>query len=61
MQTKHDLGQYFTTNLILKKQVFEFIKNDPDLILEPSIGQGDLVHYISNQKPNINFDMFEIF
>ena len=60
MQTKHDLGQYFTTNLILKRQVFDFIKNEPKLILEPSIGQGDLVQYISSQKPHINFDMFEI-
>ena len=35
------LGQYFTTNNILKEKLYEFILNDPLNILEPSIGQGD--------------------
>ena len=38
MTTKHDLGQYFTTNTELKEKIFEFILNDPSNILEPSIG-----------------------
>jgi adenine-specific DNA-methyltransferase len=29
-------------------------------ILEPSIGQGDLVTYIIDKTPNITFDMYEI-
>lgn len=54
------LGQYFTTNNELKQKIFEFILNKPDNILEPCIGQGDLISYISNKIPNITFDMYEI-
>jgi adenine-specific DNA-methyltransferase len=57
---QHSLGQYFTTNNVLKQTVFEFILNNPDNILEPSIGRGDLVLFLKNKKPNINFDMYEI-
>lgn len=60
MTTKHNLGQYFTTNLLLKEKVHEFILNNPTNILEPSIGQGDLVSFIANKKQNITFDMYEI-
>lgn len=37
------LGQYFTTDLSLQKKVYEFIQNDPKIILEPSVGKGHLV------------------
>ena len=60
MQQKNPLGQYFTTNITLKEKVCEFILNDPNIILEPSIGQGDLVQYIKEKNQNINFDMYEI-
>lgn len=60
MTTKHKLGQYFTTNIQLKEKVFQFILNSPLNILEPSIGQGDLVTYITEKTPNITFDMYEI-
>ena len=40
MTTKHDLGQYFTTNETLKNKVLQFVLNDPKIILEPSVGQG---------------------
>jgi adenine-specific DNA-methyltransferase len=60
METKYKLGQYFTTNYELKQKVFEFILNKPDNILEPSIGQGDLVAYIMNKILGIEFDMYEI-
>ena len=60
MTTKHELGQYFTTNNELKEKVFEFILNNPTNILEPSIGQGDLITYISEQLPSVTFDMYEI-
>lgn len=53
------LGQYFTTNKILKDKVFSFILNNPSIILEPSFGQGDLVEYVSN-KSDVIFDMYEI-
>jgi adenine-specific DNA-methyltransferase len=55
-----ELGQYFTTNGELKAKVFSFIFNAPDCILEPSIGQGDLVTYIKQINPSIKFDMYEI-
>ena len=58
--TKHDLGQYFTTNPILQEKVGNFILNDPNVILEPSIGQGDLVSCIQHKFHNVVFDMFEI-
>ena len=58
--TKHKLGQYFTTNTELKEKVFSFILNNPSNILEPSIGQGDLIVFIINKTPSITFDMYEI-
>lgn len=60
MIKKNILGQYFTTNNELKKKVFEFILNNPSNILEPSIGQGDLITFIMDKMPNITFDMYEI-
>ena len=60
MPTKHELGQYFTTNIELKEKVFEFILNNPSNILEPSIGQGDLIIFVTDKIPNITFDMYEI-
>jgi adenine-specific DNA-methyltransferase len=60
MTTKHELGQYFTTHPKLKEKVFEFILNNPADILEPSVGQGDLVAFIVDKNPNITFDMYEI-
>lgn len=58
--TKHSLGQYFTTNNELKEIVYKFILNKPTYILEPSIGQGDLVTFVTNKLPNVIFDMYEI-
>jgi adenine-specific DNA-methyltransferase len=60
MTTKEKLGQYFTTNIELKEKIFEFILNKPLTILEPSIGQGDLIIFIADKIPNITFDMYEI-
>lgn len=60
MKSKHDLGQYFTTHNELKEKVSEFILNNPTNILEPSIGQGDLVTFVSDINPNVVFDMYEI-
>ena len=60
MTSKHDLGQYFTTNNELKEKVFEFILNNPSNILEPSIGQGDLIAFVIDKTPNVSFDMYEI-
>lgn len=57
---KSSLGQYFTKDLSLKNKVFEFIKNNPTLILEPSIGRGDLVTHVSDKMKKVKFDMFEI-
>ena len=60
MTSKHKNGQYFTTHNDLKEKIFEFILNNPDIILEPSIGQGDLVMYISDRISSVEFDMYEI-
>ena len=59
-KTKQSLGQYFTTNIELKEIVYKFILNNPTHILEPSIGQGDLVAFITNKLINVTFDMYEI-
>ena len=45
-QSKHSKGQYFTTNIILKQKVFEFITNNPQTILEPSVGFGNFIPLI---------------
>jgi adenine-specific DNA-methyltransferase len=60
MSNNNKLGQYFTTNNELKDKVYSFIMNKPKNILEPSIGQGDLVDYVSKKLNNIKFDMYEI-
>jgi len=60
MTTKHNLGQYFTTHIDLKEKVFEFILNSPSNILEPCIGQGDLITFITHKIPSVTFDMYEI-
>lgn len=57
---KNSLGQYFTTNNSLKEKLYQFMLNSPDIILEPSIGQGDLVTYFLKKNPNLVFDMYEI-
>jgi adenine-specific DNA-methyltransferase len=59
-KVKQSLGQYFTTNIELKEIVYKFILNNPTYILEPSIGQGDLVTFITNKLINVTFDMYEI-
>ena len=60
MATIHSLGQYFTTNLVLKKKLVEMIKNEPDVILEPSIGRGDLIISVKEKFPQSSIDMYEI-
>ena len=60
MKNKHKLGQYFTTNIELRNKVLEFIRNNPECILEPSVGQGDLVQVVVQNKKNVKFEMYEI-
>ena len=60
MKTIHELGQYFTRDNGLKNKVLEFVMNNPDIILEPSVGQGDLIEIMYNNNSNIQFDMYEI-
>lgn len=57
---KNKLGQYFTKHHDLKKYVKEFILNNPDVILEPCVGQGDLVLSIKDKCPNAIYDLYEI-
>jgi len=58
--SKHCHGQYFTTNGTLQKKVSEFILNDPKVILEPSIGRGDLLKEVQISFPKATIDAFEI-
>lgn len=60
LKTKHSKGQYFTTNEYLKNCVWSLIENDPKIILEPSMGQGDLIDYIKVKNESVVFDMYEI-
>lgn len=60
MKMSNSLGQYFTTNHELKNMVLKYVMNSPDIILEPSVGQGDLIQIIYNNNNNIKFDMYEI-
>lgn len=57
---KHKLGQYFTSNSLLKETLYSFIHNNPSTILEPSIGRGDLVDYVLSKNSSVVFDMYEI-
>ena len=57
---KNKSGQYFTKNQKLKTKVFEFVLNNPSTILEPSVGEGDLVEMIHTNNNKIYFDMYEI-
>ena len=59
MNDIHSKGQYFTTDPTLQYIILDFIKNNPKTILEPSIGRGDLVKYIT-ENSNVNFDMYEL-
>ena len=55
----HSKGQYFTTNIYLKQCVYDLIQNNPDIILEPSIGQGDLIDFVCKQL-DVKFHGYEI-
>jgi adenine-specific DNA-methyltransferase len=52
-------GQFFTKNITLKQKVYEFIHNKPNVILEPSVGRGDLIDFLS-KKIDCQFDLYEI-
>jgi adenine-specific DNA-methyltransferase len=60
---KYEMGQYFTTNIYLKECIYGLIhniNNTNNIILEPSIGQGDLVDYVLNKNKQIKFHLYEI-
>ena len=60
MTKQYSLGQYFTTSTELQEKVYSFILNKPSLILEPSMGRGDLINYVSERDNSIKFDVYEI-
>ena len=60
MSNVKKLGQYFTKDISLQRKISEFILNDPEIILEPSVGRGDLLGYFSKHCPKIKFDCYEI-
>jgi len=56
MSFKKELGQYFTKNKILTDKMIQLVKNNIDLILEPSFGMGHLINIFKER----NFDAYEI-
>ena len=59
-EKKNNLGQFFTTDETLQQKLYEFILNKPKLILEPSVGAGNLISYVLSKSPKVKFDMYEI-
>lgn len=59
-EKKNNLGQFFTTDETLQQKLYEFILNKPKLILEPSMGAGNLISYVLSKSPKVKFDMYEI-
>jgi len=58
-------GQFFTTDDKFHDQMFQFIQNRPDCILEPSVGRGDLVaamtqRFATTNGPVPNWCLYEI-
>jgi adenine-specific DNA-methyltransferase len=60
MSNVQALGQFFTTSSVLQGKVVEFVLNNPERVLEPSVGQGHLVKALLSERPGCRFDMFEI-
>jgi adenine-specific DNA-methyltransferase len=58
VQQKH--GQYFTKDAGLKQKVSEYVLNHPSIVLEPSIGRGDLVSHILQTNSDCIVDMYEL-
>ena len=58
MEHKKEQGQYFTKDITLQNKTYEFVKNNPDVILEPSCGAGHLVSNYPNKKTK--FDCYEL-
>lgn len=56
----HDKGQYFTSNAFLKQCVRDLVLNNPERVLEPSVGRGDLIDSLHPVFNEIHFDMYEI-
>jgi len=53
-------GQFMTTNENLQNKLIDFIKNEPDTVLEPSVGQGHLIKKLFEKKPGIKVNTYEI-
>jgi len=56
----NNYGQYFTKSILLQEKIYSLILNNPDVILEPCVGRGDLVRYMKRRNRRFNFDLYEI-
>jgi len=56
----HGKGQYFTSSQLLKQCVCDFVLNNPERVLEPSVGRGDLIDIMQTRFGPLDFDMYEI-
>lgn len=57
---KKELGQFMTTNETLQNKLISFIKNNPNKVLEPAVGQGHLILKLLEKFPSISYDAYEI-
>jgi adenine-specific DNA-methyltransferase len=60
MTDRSKLGQYFTVNKILQQKVCDLIKNNPTIILEPSVGCGHLLTKVIEKYKTAKFICYEI-
>lgn len=60
MSSQKSLGQYFTTAPILLECVQNYVQNNPNVFLEPSCGNGDLVRAVLQKYPHSQFVGCEI-
>ena len=57
-KSKHELGQFYTTNYNYILSNME-IPNNVKTIIEPFVGRGDLLNFISN-KEKYSFELYDI-
>lgn len=59
METKQELGQFYTTQQKYILQGFK-IPDNITTIVEPFCGNGDLIHFIKNHKKDFNIESYDI-
>ncbi len=60
IDTKKDLGQYFTTSKELQEYVFDKVKHKGKLLLEPSFGAGHLTKMFKDYDEDYPMHLYEL-